>query len=184
MKALIITDLHGHRSLLGNIDKAIKKHGAKYLLCCGDLTSSTSDNSIFLLELEKIITKNKVRFLSICGNSDSENIREYLIEKNWHLDDETVEEQTLVGSDFGHEDEFVTKNVSGKLLFTHVPPRYLVLDKQLKSCPLIHFSGHRHNIESDRKFTSTRLVQIKSAQLGRGVILQFPNLNIKFIDLN
>lgn len=183
MRALIVTDLHGHRSIIGKVDTAIKEYKTEYLICCGDLTSSTTDNSVFLLELEKMINDNDVKFLTICGNADSPNIREYLIEKSWHLDETIVDGRDLIGSDFGYEEEFVTKRVAGKLLFTHVPPKYSTLEKPLENCPIGHFAGHRHQVESDRTFPSTRLVQIKSAQLGRAAILELSDLKVRFIDL-
>lgn len=183
MKALIVTDLHGYRNLIKKIDRSIDKHQVKYLFCCGDLTSSTGDNTVFLLDLEKLINRHNIVFRTICGNSDSEEIRDYLIEKNWHLDEEEIEKKQFIGSDFGHEDEFVTKKVSGKLLFTHVPPRYSLLEKPLENCPLMHFAGHRHQIESDRQFPSTRLVQIKSAQLSRAALLNLKTLKIEFVNI-
>lgn len=183
MKSLIITDTHGHRSLIKRIDAAIKKNNIELLLCCGDLTSSTTDNSMFLLEIERVINENKVRFLTICGNADSVNVRAFLIEKGWHLDEEEIDDRIFIGSDFGYEDEFVTKDVAGKILLTHVPPRYSVLEKPLKNCPLIHFAGHRHQVEQDKSLPSTRLVQVKSAQMDRAALFDTKTLAVTFIDI-
>jgi len=184
MKALFISDLHGYHSILKRLDITLSKYkDIKAMFCCGDLTSATSDNTLFIKELKEIIYKYKLIFKTICGNSDSQAMRKLFIKNGWHLDEEMIGRRTFVGVDFGYEQYFTGRSVASKILLTHVPPRTKILEQGLINCPIIHFAGHRHFAEGEKNFPSTRLIQIKSAQLGRAAIFNLKNLSLKFIDL-
>lgn len=172
MQILLVSDLHGQRSVLSDLEKAIKKEKPQAVICAGDFTSF--DETDFVKKIFDLVSRLKVPFYAIWGNCDRSNVRKLIGSSPYciHLKTAKVGGVRIFGISDTEEVALINpKDVARAILVTHRPPHLSILRKKFDNAPAYHICGHIHNIARQTDFPSTRLIQVPSLTLGRYALL-------------
>lgn len=190
LKILVITDLHGQRSILVKLDKYLEKHKYDGVFMCGDLCNSSDLRNLEYAKdfIDLIKKKHHLLLFVVHGNQESKAVK-LLFQKediSVHFKEKKIIGYSVIGVGYGETYPTDPKFAEGKILLTHEPPRVATI-KHMKSiinipnAPLVHFSGHLHYKKNVHKLGNTLLVQVPTAMQGMGVEFSLPEKKVKFI---
>lgn len=192
LRLLAISDLHGRSQCLESLDAAIRREHPDLILCAGDLTEQNPSNVSYLESFLSLIKKQHgLEVFAVHGNNDATDIFDLLEATGISLH---LQIREFGGYRFsgigGHgdlseqvldEEAARTFNPAGTVFVTHMPPR--ATSEPTSNLPLIHIAGHTHSTERYDGRAAVPLLRLKSAQLGRGALIELPSLRVHFLDL-
>ncbi len=189
MKIIALTDLHGQKKPLQNLDKYLENNKFDLLLFCGDLLDRWDSTLEYMIDFEHILAKHKLNWLCVHGNNEPSTIVNYLkvTERNLHYEPKKINQYTFMGiGGWGYELPPYPLNFDPRtILLTHIPPH--IKDQnppELKNAPLLHLSGHMHHWQKVRKAGKTTIVNIPSAGYkNKAITIELPSLKTTFITL-
>jgi Icc-related predicted phosphoesterase len=193
---LAISDLHSQSRPLEQLDDFLGRTvDIDLVLVAGDITERKGNNSVANVEylhrlLQIVKQKHSKELFAVHGNNDSTEIFNLLEATgvSLHLREKEFNGWRFTGiGGWGSLDETVLDadqaasfSTADSIFLTHIPPRFV---GQFARPPLLHICGHFHSVERVTHQGGTKLVQLKTAMLGRGAVTSLPDTDVKFIDL-
>ncbi len=183
-KILLVSDLHGQPSALIYLTKIIKKEQPSAIIICGDITSA-GDISFFD-KVENIINNSKAEGFIVWGNSDLPNANQYISQSKYsiHLKTKRFNGFRIFGLSETDDPVDISQKIKGAIFITHKPPLKSFLNKNLVNAPLIHISGHLHNVKLARRYQSTLHISVPTLQNGSYALLYPESKKVEFLEIN
>lgn len=194
LKILILTDLHGQRTILTRLDKHFANNKFDAVFMCGDLCNAHDPNNLKYANdfIDLVTIKNKTPLFVVHGNQETDTVKLLYQQKNVtvHFHSKPLSTHKVgyevIGVGYGDIFPSDPEFAKDKILLSHEPPSSATIKKMqtktnLNNAPLLHFCGHLHSIAKITKIGKTQLVQIPTAQNFRGVVCELPKSTIRFI---
>lgn len=201
MKFLVFTDLHQKTSVIGKINEMIRRHGAEFVVCLGDVTDMGSGKAA-----AEILSKIESKVYAIPGNCDPVDFPESISDVAVDMHGNCAEiggyrfvglggsNITIFGTPFELEEDDIYDALEGNceegmILMTHAPS-YGVLDQIPSGAsvgspairdivdryhPILAMSGHIHEAIGVVESGGTVFVNPGPAKEGRMAIVTVEN---------
>lgn len=191
MLILILTDIHGQRSVASRIDTHLSTHTYDGVFMLGDLCNRNDRNALQFADtfIDLITNKYHLSLFCVHGNNEPDEVVRLYTKRDVtvHFNPKSFDTYTVVGIGYGDTLPTDPHFAAGNILLTHEPPRAATLRKMetmdLPHAPLIHFAGHLHSMAKVWRLKNSIMVHVPSAMYGRAATLQLPDLHVSYISL-
>lgn len=182
MNLALVSDLHGQKTALRNLEKIVGKYEIDGVVISGDITQY--DDTAYLEEIFHLFEKTQTNAYMIWGNSDGSLAQKIILNSkyNIHLDLKIAGDQKIIGlSETDQPVVIEPKKLRGNIFVTHKPPLEKLLSRPYANAPKFHICGHLHQVERVNKYPSITTIHVPSLQGGRFALFDTTKEKVKFL---